>query len=191
MRRWRCPWRRCVASTATAVTISGNTNAEGNATTIARSNHTHQLTINAANANEVPVWNGAAWEAQPAPAGSITSTEVTATLSATTVAVAYAVIPGMTFVLAAGTWLVMFSTEQRQNVNGGGSFMALFSGGVIVAHTEREQLQLAQAGEWHPGHTHMTIVLGGATTVDARFHTSVIGTQMEVRRRSLIAVKLV
>ncbi len=177
-------------STAVAVSISGNANAEGVATTIARSDHTHMLTVDAPANGEVPTWNGAAWEAMAPAAGAITNTQVTATLAASTVAVGYAVIPGMTFALAAGTWLVMFSTEQRQNVAGGGSFMAIFSAAAIVAHTEREQLQLAQAGEWHPGHTQAVLVLGALTTVDARFHTSVLGTAMEVRRRSLIAIKL-
>lgn len=125
----------------------------------------------------------------PGGGGAPVSVEVTADGSVTNNTAGYVVAAGMSLALGIGTWVVIFSTEQRQNVAGGTTSIALFNAGVIIANTERQQLQLAEAGEWHNGETQKRIVLAAPATIDARFKTSVLGTQAELRRRSLIAIQ--
>lgn len=197
------------------VTIS-STSAVGTANSLARSDHTHALTLsidditptttkgdiiveNATVATRLPVGtnnqiltadstqaNGMRW-VSPTAATALTYLNVSATITTSTTAATYQVIDSMTTTPAAGTYIVTFSSSMGIDNKATSIDYAIFVAGVQELISHRF-LDSGVSGSRNVSHTHRIVTVNGAQTVDVRWQiTSNTATCYE---RSMILLRV-
>ena len=119
----------------------------------------------------------------------ITNSQTTETANTSTTSLTYVVVSGMTVTPAAGTYKVDFSASGNIDTAGALGNYALFVGGTIVAHTERDHSYPGTTTEVDRSlHTQAIVTPNGAEAVDVRYQTT-DGTYT-VHERSLILLRL-
>jgi hypothetical protein len=149
-------------ATAAATSISTSTsNAEGNATSFARSNHTHAV--------------------------SITNVEVTAIADDTTASLTDVLMNSMISTPAAGTYLAIWSGSVTNSANGTERlWISLYSAGAQVSATERSVG--ISGGIFMPTSTQAVITVNGSQAIEVRWRAA--GGTNTVHNRRLTLVKL-
>ena len=123
--------------------------------------------------------------------GTIPNTQLTATADYTGAGATYGLITGMTTTPAAGTYLVTFSSSCQLSATGNLAQYALFVGGTIVTHSERDAF--SNGGGQVNGvnvamHTQAIVTVNGAQTVEAQALTG--GGTFTIHEKSLILLKI-
>ena len=124
-------------------------------------------------------------------ASTITNIEVTATADYTGAGATYGLITTMTNTPAAGTYWVSFSSSCQLSATGNLAQYAIFVGGTIVAHSERNAYENGGGqvnGVNTAMHTQAVITPNGSQAVEIRALTA--GGTLTIHERSMFLIKL-
>jgi hypothetical protein len=193
-----------------------STNTTGTANSMARSDHTHALTLNkeditpTTTKGDIMVDDGVnllrfgvgtndqvltadsaeatgiKWSS-PAAATSLTYTNVPATVLTSTTAATYQVITTMTVTPTSGTYIVTFNSSANLSTKNNLYEYAIFKAGVIDTVSHRNLIPVTN-GPSLSITTQSVIAVNGAQTIDVRYQTD--GGTFTVYERSMILIKV-
>lgn len=179
-----------VAVAAPVTQNADQSNAAGSSSNLARADHVHNIPTAAPVNTGVANSQGSAGtfaKSDHVHNTIIANTAVTATADDTTASPTDVLIVGMSITPAAGTYLATFSTSGLNSGNGASRmFFSIYSGGVQVAHSERE---LGISGGANIAvHTNAVVTVNGSQAIEAMWR-AVAGTNT-AHERSLTLIRL-
>jgi hypothetical protein len=130
-------------------------------------------------------WDGSNW----VPVVPIDISTLTQTTNTSTTSTSYVVISGMTTTPASGTYYVSFSSSGDSSTGGDDYYYAIFVGGSIVQHSQREASQPGFGNGTMVWFTQATVTVNGAQAVEIRYYTNT-GATLTCHERSLLVFRI-